>query len=405
MVVHGPYPVGEPRVAREVAAALAAGYAVDVVAMRRAGEPWRESVDGAHIVRLPLSHHRGAGLVRMIGEYVGFTTLASCVVATLMLRRRYGVVQVHNPPDFLMAAGLIPRALGAYVVFDVHDLSSDMFAMRWAGKPGARIAERLLRALERGAAGIADAVVTVHEPYRRELEARGVPARKLVVVMNTLDETLLPQHPTPADERIFRIVYHGTVTPLYGVPLLVEACALIADRVPDFRLEIYGEGDSLGDVRQRADELGIGDRVVISDGYLAHRDVLERVAGAGAGVVPNLPTPMNRFALSSKLFEYIALEIPVVCSELPTIKEHFPDGELRYFQPGDARSLADALLETALQPEARETRVRRALVRYESYRWPVHAARYEQVLERSAVAPDGAPVVPGTETAGAAPRA
>ena len=228
MVVHGPYPIGEPRVAREVAAALAAGYEVDVVAMRRSGEPSRESVDGADVVRLPLSHQRGTGLLGMVAEYVGFTALASGVVAKLMLRRRYSVVQIHNPPDFLIVAGLVPRALGAYVIFDVHDLSSDMFAMRWAGKPGARIAERLLRAIERAATSLADAVVTVHEPYRRELAARGVPAGKLTVVMNTLDESLLPRRSAPRDEQTFRIVYHGTVTPLYGVPLLVEACALIA---------------------------------------------------------------------------------------------------------------------------------------------------------------------------------
>jgi len=37
-------------------------------------------------------------------------------------------------------------------------------------------------------------------------------------------------------------------------------------------------------------------------------------------------------------------------------------------------------LETALQPEARASRVRRALMRYESYRWSVHAERYERLL-------------------------
>ena len=76
---------------------------------------------------------------------------------------------------------------------------------------------------------------------------------KLTVVMNTLDESLLPQDSAPREERAFRIVYHGTVTPLYGVPLLVEACALIADLVPNFRLEIYGEGDSVATVRRPRD--------------------------------------------------------------------------------------------------------------------------------------------------------
>jgi glycosyltransferase involved in cell wall biosynthesis len=380
MVVHGPYPVGEPRVAREVAAATAAGYEVDVVAMRRKGEPRREFAAGANVIRLPLTHRRGTGLVGMFAEYAGFTALASFATAVLMLRRRYRVVQVHNPPDFLIVAGLIPRALGARLIFDVHDLSSDMFAMRWEGKPGAAVAERLLRGIERGATRLADAVVTVHEPYRRELAARGVPSEKLTVVMNSLDESLLPEHSMAGDDTTFRVVYHGTVTPLYGVPLLIEACALIAGEVPDFSLEIYGEGDSLAGVRSRAIELGISDRVFFSDGYLPHREALRKVSGANAGVVPNLPTPMNRFALSSKLFEYIALKIPVVCSDLPTIREHFSDDELMYFTPGDARSLADALLATALDAEARNARVRSALARYESYRWPVHAARYEAVL-------------------------
>jgi len=381
MVVHGPYPIGEPRVAREVAAALAGGYEVDVVAMRRHGERRRERVDGANVVRLPLSHRRGAGLLGMVYEYACFAALASIAVAVLGIRRAYGVVHIHNPPDFLIVAALVPKLLGAYVIFDVHDLASDMFAMRRQGQAGGGIAERLLRAVERAATACADAVVTVHEPYRRELEERGVPSRKLTVIMNTLDERLLPERTSRPDGEVFRIVYHGTVTPLYGVPLLVEACALIADRVPHFKLEIYGEGDSLTAVRDRAAELGIGDRVICSKSYLPHREVLALVAGANVGVIPNLPTPMNRFALSSKLFEYVALAIPVVCAELPTIREHFPDGELLYFEPGDKRSLAGALLETAAEPHACDIRVRSALARYEGYRWPVHAARYSRVLE------------------------
>src|SRR5207248_6459829 len=49
MIVHGPYPVGEPRVAREVAVALAEGFDVDVLATRRSGEPARELEHGAEV--------------------------------------------------------------------------------------------------------------------------------------------------------------------------------------------------------------------------------------------------------------------------------------------------------------------------------------------------------------------
>ena len=56
--------------------------------------------------------------------------------------------------------------------------------------------------------------------------------------------------------------------------------------------------------------------------------MLRAVQRRSVGVVPNLPTRLNRYALSTKLFEYVALGIPVVCADLPTIREHFSDDEV-----------------------------------------------------------------------------
>ena len=98
-------------------------------------------------------------------------------VARLAVRRRYSVVQIANPPDFLVAAGVVPRLLGARIIFDVHDLAPDLFASRFEGRRGERVADALLRLLERAAIHLADEVVTVHEPYRQQLIARRRPRR------------------------------------------------------------------------------------------------------------------------------------------------------------------------------------------------------------------------------------
>src|SRR6266540_6427535 len=91
MVVHGPYPIDEPRVACEVTAAASAGYEVHVVAMMREREPRVEVVEGATVFRLPVRHVRGSGVAAAIGEYIGFTLLASLIVARHTLRRGYDV--------------------------------------------------------------------------------------------------------------------------------------------------------------------------------------------------------------------------------------------------------------------------------------------------------------------------
>src|SRR4029078_703186 len=119
--------------------------------------------------------------------------LATLHLAWFALRRRPTIIQVHNPPDFLVLAALVPKALGARVVFDIHDLSSDMLAMRFGDSRGAAVAKKLLELLERFACSLADVVVTVHEPYREELAARGVDSDRILVVLNSLDETQLPE--------------------------------------------------------------------------------------------------------------------------------------------------------------------------------------------------------------------
>jgi glycosyltransferase involved in cell wall biosynthesis len=323
------------RVAAQIRAAVDAGFEVDVVALRGPGEASEETVEGARVYRLPVSHVRGRGAFGVVREYFSFTLLAALKAAPLAWRRRYSVVQVHNPPDFLMLAAFVPRVCGARIVLDVHDRGPDMFQMRFGNRPGAKLVERLLRRVERVALRAADSVVTVHEPYRQELIRQGAPPERVEVVMNTLDERVLPDEPVQRDAGSFLVVYHGTVTPHYGVHLLPEAVSEAARDVSEIRAEVYGDGDALSAVIARANELELGERFWVSPFYLPQREVLARVGRGSVGVVPNLPIPLNRFALSTKLFDYVALGVPVVCADLPTMRRYFSDKEVTFFMAGD----------------------------------------------------------------------
>jgi glycosyltransferase involved in cell wall biosynthesis len=382
MVVHGPYPLGEERASREARAALEAGWDVDVVAMQQPGEPMREIVEGVRVLRLPVRHGWGGGAGRVALEYLGFTVVASVAVGALAAKRRYAAVHVHNPPDFLVVTALLPKLLGCRLVLDIHDLAPEMFALRFDGRRGADQIVRALRWVERWAAGVADAVVTVHEPYRRELEERGVRPEKTVVVLNSVDESLLPQVPPPSGGSDFRVVYHGTVTPHYGIELLVDAVARSRGDVPEIRLEIYGDGDALPAVEERAIRLGIADRVRTTRGWLPQREVLERVAGASVGIVANLGISRNQSAVPTKLFEYVALGIPVISSDLRAVAEHFSPSEVAFFRAGDSADLARALVAAAREPDAAAARAGAARRRYDEYRWGPQAQRYVALLER-----------------------
>ncbi len=80
------------------------------------------------------------------------------------------VVHVHNLPDFLVFAGLVPRLAGAKVVLDVHDSVPETFATKFSG------CVALWKALcleERLSALVAHRVICVnHAPAGRAGRAR-----------------------------------------------------------------------------------------------------------------------------------------------------------------------------------------------------------------------------------------
>ena len=382
MVVHGPYPVGEPRVAREARAAVDAGFHVTVVAMRGEGEPPHEWVDAVEVHRLANLRSARTRPLELVREYAGFAALAAARVGRLHLSRRFGIVQIHNPPDFLMAAAVLPRLAGARVVFDIHDLAPELFAARLGGSDRTRAAERLLRRVESAAVRLSDSVVTVHEPYRSELRLRGIPDEKIVVVLNALDERLLPAQ-RPVQDDGFRIVYHGTVTRFYGVELVVDAFARLAAELRSSRLEIYGAGDAIPDVQARVESHGLSDRVTVSGRMVPHEQVLMNVNGASVGVVAQLPIERNLQALPRSSWSTWRSESRSSRLDIPAIQGAFGNDELVFFSAGDASSLAEAIRTVASSPEAARQRAEAALWRYRTeFSWEIYARRYVELLER-----------------------
>ncbi len=384
MVVHARYPVGEPRGEREARAAVDAGYTVNVICLRSGDEPPAENIDGVGIIRLPVEHVRGAGTVRFLLEYMRFALRATVAVLKLHRREPIAVVYVHAPPDFLIVSALLPKLLGSGVVLDIHDLSSHMFNIRFGSRPFGGLAERVLLLLERCACAVADRVVTVHGPYRDELAAHGIPRRKIAIVMNAPPPGAVERaRAGAAEERkpdSFVVAYHGTINHWYGVDLLVGAIARLDHQLPELRGLILGEGDALASVERLARELGVEARIELSGAYISNERALARVAGANCGVIPNRRSPLNRFALSSKLLEYVALGIPVAVARLETLAAHFSADEVTFFEPDDVDSLAEALDWIANHPLEAHEKAERARQRAEAYSWLVARTQLLEVL-------------------------
>jgi len=376
MVVHSEYPVGEPRVRRQAEAAAAADWRVEVLALATEGRPSVEECCGVTVRRTRVRRVRSMTMTGLLSEYGRFFWAAAtrCVRAP-----RYDVVVIANPPDFLVYAPLAQRLRGARVILDVHDLMTDLFAVRLgAGPSDPRY--RLLGWLERLCARYADRVMTVHAPYAQEISRRSAGRVQATVVMNSADDALFPAR-TEAPSGACLFFYHGSLFERYGVLDLLEAFTAVRSEVGDARLWLAGDGDARADLLREMERQGLGDSVWISDGMLPAEEIRELLPQAHIGVIPNQPNDLNKYALSTKLFEYVATGVPVVCAGLSTLRAHFADDELLFYQPGNVEDLADKLLWAAQHPDAMRERAERASALYTTeYSWPRQKAVFLDLL-------------------------
>lgn len=385
MVVHAYYE-GDARVRRYAESLAAAGHAVDVLALRAKDKPKRETLRGVEVHRLPLSRRRG-GTLRYLFEYCWFTLLCGLVLARR--GRRYDVVHVHNMPDFLVFAATVPRLLGRTVVLDVHDLMPEVYASKFKtglGHPGIwplRIQEWLSHRF-------ASACVFATERFRQCAMARGtVRATRSIAVMNAADTTLFDRaaHPWqgPGGDR-FVMLYLGTVSHRHGVDQCVRVLPLVRDRIPGIRLVIHcklseGEGKPLQELEDLARQLHVEDLVELGP-PLPLQDVPAAMSRASVGVfTPHMDVHID-MALSLKVPEFAAMDVPVIAGRTTIMQSLFADDEVAMFDDGDLETFAALLVRLHGDPAAARAMAERARRFTRDHAWENEFAGYVRLLEQ-----------------------
>lgn len=337
------------------------------------------------VVRLPGRRRRGS-LAKYVVEYTDFLLRVHALFRRDSRFRDARVVHVHTLPDFLIGGVRPALRRGARAILDLHEIFPEFTRARFGGAPGA-IAERVARILERWSRRQADVTVTVNRPIAAALRAREArPGERIEVIHNLTDPAEFGPQGAPVGDvgRPLRLVYHGTLTDMYGLDLAVDAVAAARGEGLDVELDLYGSGPAVGDLEARITRLGLGGRVRLP-GTLTHEELRGRLPEYHAGFVPTRLNVMTRYSLSTKLLEYIHLGIPLVAPRIPTYLEYFPEHCAWYFEPNDAVDAARAVAAfAAATPEARIERARAAQAAAGGLRWADDAAKlralYEELL-------------------------
>ncbi|MCH7952932.1 MAG: glycosyltransferase [Chloroflexi bacterium] len=374
----------EAHVRKNAEALTEAGYDVDIICLRQKGEKAREDRGRGRIYRLPLVHKR-SGALRYVFEYAAFFTMAFWLVTLLHLRKRYKIIETYNVPDVIVFVALVPRLLGAKVVHYMFEATPEMYADRFDLKPGGLV-ERSLRWMERVSVRFAHKSI-VEGPFEREMRGlRGVDVDRIAVVMNVPEGHLFQPRAQGESNGVSNgatgceIITHGSMLKRYGVQTLIEAMPRLQREIPGLKLWVVGDGEYRQPLEDLAMSLGVANAVEFT-GWVKHEEVSDYIGRCRIGIVPML---YNQ--LPNKLFEYVAMGLPVVVGDVPSIRTAFGPETVQYYRPGDPYELADRVLAVYRDSDAARAMAAGAQETYKKYTWDVmkevYVGIHDEVLAR-----------------------
>lgn len=308
---------------------------------------WRqvEVIDGIRVVRMKTYITANEGFLKRTLDYLSFMLMG---FVGGLFEKRPDVV-VATSPQFFAALGGWALSVAKWrpFVFEVRDLWPASITAVGAMKKSWII--RFFEQVELFLYRRADAIIPVTNAFKREMAERGVPPGKIHVVINGVDISRyspLPRDPSAAAEfgldGKFVAGYMGTHGMAHALPKVLEAAERLLDE-PRIAFFFAGAGAERAKVEAIVAERGLHNVSLIP------RQPKERMPAlwslCDVSIVPLRDTPVFATVIPSKIFESMAMGVPILMS--------LPEGEATGMirdagsgvcvPPEDPAAMADAL--------------------------------------------------------------
>lgn len=366
------------RVSRYADALVEKGYNVDVFALRRKQQARRETVNGINIYHLQERDYNEKGLGSFLVRMVLFWIKVFFAILAKQFQYRYHIVHVHNPPDFLVFAAVVPKWLGAKIIFDMHENLPEFYCAKF-GKSHDAFLVKLLLLMEKATVNYANFTIVAHDLLRdRVIKRDNVKDRNCVALLNYPSKALFSTASKKKDNGEFRIIYPGTISHQHGIDIAIKAMAIVKQDCRNAKLEIYGRSNNLTYhqyLEKLIDDLDLHDTVSLRS-VVPYEEISHILSTADLGVVPKRDGIFGSEAFSTKILEFMAAGLPVVISRTKIDEYYFDHSMVKFFEPENESDLANCIAELLQSPEKRASLARNGSEFIKNNNWEVKRKMY-----------------------------
>ncbi len=375
MIVYSHY-LQDQRVRRE-AETLASlpEYSVIVLGLKRGSLPCTYDADNVRVLEMNVRKYDGKNKLRYLFSYTLFLAFSFVACTRLFISRKIDIVHVHNMPDFLVFAGIIPRLFGKKLILDIHDTMPETYTAKF--NISLSLLFNVLSLEEIICCSLAHKIICVNHAQRDVLVRRGVSLDKLLVSLNVPDHNRFNSKKMKTHNKVrdgcFRLIYHGTIEKRLGIDLAIEAVGRLAHEISNLEFHIWGKsGGDLDSLARLSKELGIEDKIHLIRGGIPFETLPLELRDMDLGIIGNRKNIATEIMLPVKMLEYVAIGIPVVVPRLKAIEQYFSDDMVCYFEPENVDSMASAILKLYQDKSLRREQAEKAKAFLAQYGWEKH---------------------------------
>ncbi|MDR2018021.1 MAG: glycosyltransferase family 4 protein [Syntrophobacterales bacterium] len=368
------------RVKRYAESLASRGDEVDVISLRKKGQPAFETFKAVNVYRIQERTPDEKGKFSYLEKLVRFFLHSSYYLSKEHSRNPYNFIHVHSIPDFEVFAALLPKLSGCKIILDIHDIVPELYVSKFSRADNGMLF-RALKTVEKLSCGFADHVIISNHIWEKKLCSRSVSPSRCTTLLNYPDPSIFfPRKRTRNDDK-FIMMYPGTLNWHQGLDLAIEAFMSIAAQVPQAEFHIYGRGSELDKLREMADSAGLSSRILFQP-PVRIEEVAELMANADLCIIPKRNDPFGGEAFSTKSLEFMSLGVPVIMSRTKIDSYYFNDSVVRFFEPENVSDLASAMLDLATNKTKRRLLVDNASKFVAEFSWEKKKLEYFSLVDR-----------------------
>jgi glycosyltransferase involved in cell wall biosynthesis len=282
------------------------------------------------------------------------------LLQNLVFLKTYRTVFGKENPDFIyergatlhFMTGVLARALHIPYILEINAPPSDV---QWFTRSPFL---PLIAFLQKRSAIRADTLVVVSERLKEHFIDQGIAPEKIMVLANAVDTELFApgksgqdvrgKYHIPAHQSVIGFV--GSMRRYHGLDTFIEAARQILERDRNVQFMLVGPCAEADELERDLESNGLRGNVIVTGG-IPYTSVPEYISAMDICVMPN----SNAYGSPIKIFEYGAMEKPVIAPRVGPVEEVIEDGRHGLLiRPGDPQDLTEKIFTLLGDPDLRK---------------------------------------------------